>query len=1158
MPLPRRRVLSSHVAWLLGCAGLGSGLVVPPVFATCSGTAPVSGETVTCDDTAPAVVTTGVVAVPNSTAVTVLVTPGATLAPSGGPGVHVRNASSVENRGTLVLGAGNALDAIFAQDTGNTVVNHGTITTAGTTSDGIQANGNDNRLSNAASGSITTSGGSANGILTAGGHRNVVENAGRILVQGVGANGIYVNGGQGNTVTNRGEVRAVGGVGHGIYVTGTDSRIVNEAGGLISSQSGRGVILFGGGTLINDGTIEAQSLAVLFGQGGSTLINRGQIRGGTGGVESLGAGNDRLEMLGGSITGAVSQGEGNDVVLMLDGTLQQVDQGNGNDRFEIRSGTVTGTVQQGAGIDDFVMSGGQIGALLQGDSLDTFTMTGGHIVGAFEDGDRAVMTGGRIGRVNMKLDDNVFEMSGGTIDGNLVTGFGNDTIVLSHGYIGGNISVSGGNDSVTVSGGVVRGEVRVSTGDDRFVWDGGGVIYGAIDLGDGTDTAVLRDLGNAHLGAMPVLSGGAGADALQFDNVTTSGIARYQGWESIVVGDDSQLVFDGDLVLGDAGSGTGSLTIDASSTLFAGDGANASIRAFTAGQLANVGNAGRIDLTNGTSGATDTFTIVGNYVGTNAAVFLQTELGDDSSASDRLVLSGGTASGATGLEVINLGGRGGSTVLDGILVVQALNGATSTGNAFALSSPVAAGAFEYFLFKGGVSAGTAENWYLRSTLVAPPSLPPPVIAPGPDPTQPAPDEPAPPSPPPVVAPPPPLPPAPPPPPDGVDEPDPEQPPPAPPAPPPEPPDVAPPSPPPPLPPVPDTTPSIPTPSLPDAPSPPSPPPPNPEAVAAVGPVIPLYRVETPTYAALPPVVHQLALTTLGTFHERLGGQPLLQGEGSLRAAWGRVIGQDTEQTWSGTVSPTFDGTLWGVQAGVDLYAREGGDGRRDHIGVFLGRVRADGDVRGFALGWQHLDTGTLELDDTHLGLSWTRVGKGGGYLDAVLMASRYDGDATSVRGIGIDLKGDGITASLEAGLPFRWRATSRWTLEPQAQVVWHYASFDDRADAFATVAFDADTAVAARVGLRLSADVEGTRARWQPYLKANLWHGFDGRDTLRLDADRVVTEQGYDALELGAGLVARFNERISVFVVVDHTRDLDDAGERRRTWEGNFGVRADW
>jgi hypothetical protein len=39
----------------------------------------------------------------------------------------------------------------------------------------------------------------------------------------------------------------------------------------------------------------------------------------------------------------------------------------------------------------------------------------------------------------MKLDNNLFDLSGGQILGNLVTGFGTDTIIVSGGRIGGNI-----------------------------------------------------------------------------------------------------------------------------------------------------------------------------------------------------------------------------------------------------------------------------------------------------------------------------------------------------------------------------------------------------------------------------------------------------------------------------------------------------------------------------------------------------------------------------------------------------------------------------------------------------------------------------------------------------------------------------------------------
>ncbi|AJA09959.1 hypothetical protein SKP52_15400 [Sphingopyxis fribergensis] len=42
-------------------------------------------------------------------------------------------------------------------------------------------------------------------------------------------------------------------------------------------------------------------------------------------------------------------------------------------------------------------------------------------------------------------------------------------------------------------------------------------------------------------------------------------------------------------------------------------------------------------------------------------------------------------------------------------------------------------AYEYFLFRGGTTTGTAENWYLRSTLPPPPPENPPPLQPGPAP-----------------------------------------------------------------------------------------------------------------------------------------------------------------------------------------------------------------------------------------------------------------------------------------------------------------------------------------------------------------------------------------------------------------------------------------
>lgn len=412
--------------------------------------------------------------------------------------------------------------------------------------------------------------------------------------------------------------------------------------------------------------------------------------------------------------------------------------GGGTDRVDMSSGVITGAVSQGNGIDDFVMSGGSIGSLAQGDSRDTFLMTGGTIVGAFEDGDVARMTGGSIGRVDMKLDNNIFDLSGGQIIGNLVTGFGTDTIIVSGGRIGGNISVSGGNDSITVTGGEIVGEIRASVGDDRLLWDGGGIIRSAILLDVGNDSATLRNLDDNIFALTPSIDGGVGSDSLTFDNVRTAFPTRFSNWETLNLNNASQLdLGSSNLVLGDAGTGSGVLNVDASSSVFSTQG---SVLPAVAGQAVTFNNAGIIDLTRNNSRTDDTLTVQGNYVGNNGQLLLQSVVGGDDSPSDKLVVNNGSLNGATVISVSNLGGVGGLTQANGIQLVQAQGSTISTENAFTLNGPVSAGAYDYYLFKGGVTAGTENSWYLRSAIVAPqvvsvpnpdPGLPPilvPVVA----------------------------------------------------------------------------------------------------------------------------------------------------------------------------------------------------------------------------------------------------------------------------------------------------------------------------------------------------------------------------------------------------------------------------------------------
>lgn len=448
---------------------------------------------------------------------------------------------------------------------------------------------------------------------------------------------------------------------------------------------------------------------------------------------TLGPGNDlvQLDAPDARVNGNVNMGDGANIFRLNKGTVTgAVNQGAGPDVVQI-SGGQAGAINQGAGVDNFSMSGGTIASLSQGDGRDKFFMSGGIISGVSEDGDEALMTGGTIGRVDMKLDKNIFDMRGGTIINNLVTGFDDDAILISGtARVGGNISTSGGSDIITVTGGTVDGQILAGTGNDHFSWIGGGVIKGAILLGPDNDTALLQNLTEAQLSSTPQIDGGTGVDTLTFDNTQATTPGRYTNWELVTLDNRSIFTLGGTFVQGDAGTGTGTMTINGSSKLIVNTGA---IRAFSSGQLATLNNRGTIDMTTGSTTATDVLTVNGNYNGNGGTLALQTVLGPDNSASDKLVVSQGTIQGSTKIDVTNLGGAGAGSLQDGIQVVQATNGATGSAVAFTLAHDVSAGAFRYYLFKGGVTAGTAENYYLRSTVPVTPPPDPVIVTPLPEP-----------------------------------------------------------------------------------------------------------------------------------------------------------------------------------------------------------------------------------------------------------------------------------------------------------------------------------------------------------------------------------------------------------------------------------------
>ena len=133
--------------------------------------------------------------------------------------------------------------------------------------------------------------------------------------------------------------------------------------------------------------------------------------------------------------------------------------------------------------------------------------------------------------------------------------------------------------------------------------------------------------------------------------------------------------------------------------------------------VGGISNAGLINMGTGTAPGTTLTTP--NYVGLSGSIAMNTYLGADGSPSDRLVVDGGAVSGASLLVVSNAGGAGAVTTGNGILLVDAVNGATTASGVFALGNPggyVAAGPYAYTLYRSSVDSSGQQNWYLRSTV----------------------------------------------------------------------------------------------------------------------------------------------------------------------------------------------------------------------------------------------------------------------------------------------------------------------------------------------------------------------------------------------------------------------------------------------------------
>lgn len=282
------------------------------------------------------------------------------------------------------------------------------------------------------------------------------------------------------------------------------------------------------------------------------------------------------------------------------------------------------------------------------------------------------------------------------------------------GTIVGNIWTESGNDQVTQTAGSISGDISLGAGSDALIASGGALI-GSTYMGAGDDVASLT--GTVDVTAAPQFDGGAGLDTLNIDGLKIKGFTAASNdstgndlnkgnnltqWETINLNNAAKLTLTGELF---TGANVGILNINSASTL---DLTQTTPTAFSV--YGDVNNGGIVDMFNNSIGTMTTIT--GNYAGVAGSTLkMDTVLGNDASATDKLVISG-SATGTTYVKVNNENGTGAQT-LEGIEVIST---GSSTSDAFVQSGRIVAGVYDYHLQQGTTSGSNMNNWYLTSSV----------------------------------------------------------------------------------------------------------------------------------------------------------------------------------------------------------------------------------------------------------------------------------------------------------------------------------------------------------------------------------------------------------------------------------------------------------
>ncbi|UXN02797.1 autotransporter outer membrane beta-barrel domain-containing protein [Bartonella sp. HY406] len=531
-------------------------------------------------------------------------------------------------------------------------------------------------------------------------------------------------------------------------------------------------------------------------------------------------------------------------------------------------------------------------------------------------------------------------------------------------------------------------------------------------------------------------------------------------------------------------------------------------------------DAGVLNLNSGVAG--DSLTIKGNYTGRNNALLsIDTFLGESGALSDRLVIDGGQIDGNTLVRVNNVDATnaGGNTEPgQGIKIVRAINGGTTTDDAFALDATasnaytlqgqtmVGAGAYAYGLFKGAQSSTVTEDeygetelqndWYLRSQLkpVEPPVEPPvkPPVKPEEPPVQP-------PVKPPVK---------------------PEEPPVKPPVDPVEPP---------------------------------------------ILPAPPVFQAGVPTYEAYPQAL--LNLNSLPTLQQRVGNRIWISASNGSpveinvenTGLWSRIVGNHSHfESQKSTSGVDFNQNIFKAQIGIDgkLYSN-------DHGSLISG-------INGFYTTGKtktksFYGDGEITTDGYGLGGTLTWYGNDGFYVDGQAQVTLYNSDLKSNlanRNLVSSNDGFGYALSAEAGK--RFKLDEKWSITPQTQLVYSNIDFDSFHDIFnADVSLKRGDSLEARLGFAVDYETswkndQGSLNRTHIYGVGNLYYALRSGTSVDVSGVDVSNQQQRLWGSVGAGGSYNWNDdNYSIYGEALVKTSLSGFGDSYGV-SGRIGFRKKW